>query len=74
MWANSWHTSVSVQALLRDRLVQAFKYHIAKGFVDYDDRNNVCNMYTQYEALGVNGVMSVLYEQFMALPLIAKGA
>ena len=50
-------TQLGVQALLRDRLLQAFKFYIGQGFADYDDRQNVLNMYTQYEALGPNQVM-----------------
>lgn len=62
-------TQLGVQALLRDRLLQAFKYYIGQGYADYDDRNNVLNMYTQYEALGPNKVMENLYEKFESLPM-----
>ena len=62
-------TMLGVQALLRDRLLQAFKHYISQGYADYTDRQNVQNMYVQYEALGPNSVMSDLYEQFSNLPM-----
>lgn len=62
-------TMLGVQALLRDRLLQAFKHYISQGFAEYSDRENVRNMYEQYEALGPNSVMSDLYEQFTSLPM-----
>ena len=62
-------TQLGVQALLRDRLLQAFKFYIKQGYADYDERNNVLNMYTQYEALGPNKVMENLYEKFESLPM-----
>lgn len=62
-------TMLGVQALLRDRLLQAFKHYISQGYADYSDRDNVKNMFDQYEALGPNSVMNDLYEQFKELPL-----
>lgn len=62
-------TQLGVQALLRDRLLQAFKFYLAQGHADYDDRQNVFNMYTQYESLGPNQVMEDLYHRFSELPL-----
>lgn len=62
-------TMLGVQALLRDRLLQAFKIYLQQGYADYSDRDNVRNMYEQYEALGPNSVMSDLYSQFTELPM-----
>ena len=62
-------TMLGVQALLRDRLLQAFRHYIQKGYADYNDRENVNNMYVNYEALGPNSVMEDLYEQFKELPM-----
>ena len=61
-------TMLGVQALLRDRLLQAFKHYLHQGYADYTDRQNVQNMYTQYEMLGPNSVMTDLYEKFTDLP------
>jgi len=62
-------TMLGVQALLRDRLLQSFRQFIAQGFADYSERENVLNMYKNYEALGPNSVMEDLYNQFTALPM-----
>jgi len=62
-------TMLGVQALLRDRLLQAFRHYINQGYAGYSDRENIHNMYQQYEALGPNSVMSDLYEQFKELPM-----
>lgn len=62
-------TMLGVQALLRDRLLQAFRHYIQQGYAEYSDRENVKNMYDNYEALGPNSVMEDLYEKFKALPM-----
>lgn len=59
---------LGVQALLRDRLLQAFTHYEQAGYADYDEKMNVTNMFTQYESLGKNGVMNKRYEKFMNLP------
>ena len=59
---------LGVQALLRDRLLQGYRHYIAQGWAAYDDRQNLENIYTQYEALGPNSVMDQLHAQFIALP------
>ena len=61
-------TMLGVQALLRDRLLQAFKHYISQGYAEYNDRENVKNMYDQYEALGPNSVMTDMYQKFVELP------
>ena len=62
-------TMLGVQALLRDRLLQSFRFYIAQGYAEYNDRENVKNMYVQYETLGPNSVMEDLYEKFTSLPM-----
>ena len=59
---------LGVQALLRDRLLQAYKHYAHVGYAGYDEKQNVLNIYTQYEALGPNSVMDGYHEKFMALP------
>ena len=63
-------TMLGVQALLRDRLLQAFNYDLARGRIGAGDRANIDNMYVQYEALGENNVISDIYNQVRALPSI----
>ena len=67
-------TMLGVQALLRDRLLQAFDHYLARGWIGADDRSNIENMYKQYEALGENNVISDLYDKGRALPAIAPGS
>ena len=67
-------TMLGVQALLRDRLLQAFNHYLARGWIGADDRANVDNMYVQYEPLGENNVISDIYNQVRALPSIPPEA
>ena len=67
-------TMLGVQALLRDRLRQAFNHYLARGWIGADDRSNIDNMYVQYEALGENNVISDIYNQVRALPTIPPEA
>ena len=62
-------TMLGVQALLRDRLVQGYKYYAAQKYANVDDRSNLEHVYVQYHKLGANGVMDDLREKFLALPL-----
>ena len=66
-------TMLGVQALLRDRLLQAFNHYLARGWIGAGERDNIDNMYTQYESLGENNVISDIYDQVRALPSIQPG-
>ena len=59
---------LGVQAFLRDRLLQGYRHYISKGWADYDDRENLENIYKQYHALGANGIMDDMRTQFRNLP------
>lgn len=67
-------TMLGVQALLRDRLLQAFSYYLARGWIGAGERDNIDNMYTQYESLGENNVISDIYNQVRELPSIPPEA
>lgn len=67
-------TMLGVQALLRDRLLQAFNHYLARGWITAGERDNVENMYTQYEKLGPNNVISDIYDQVRSLPSIPPTA
>ena len=58
-----------VQALLRDRLLQGYRYFRQQGYADENERANLENVYVQYHALGANGVMDDLRAKFLSLPL-----
>ena len=58
-----------LQAILRDRLLQAFRGFEDRGWADSDDRQNWENMYLQYHALGGNGVIDDIRTKLFALPI-----
>ena len=60
---------MGVQALLRDRLLQGYRHYAEKGWADYDDRENLENIWKQYHALGANGIMDGYRAAFLALPV-----
>lgn len=68
-WIQTRAVKRGVQALLRDRLLQGYKFYRVQGWADEDDRNNLENVYIQYHALGANGVMDDLRKKFLELPL-----
>ena len=59
----------AIQAMLRDRLLQGYRHYFEKGWADYDDRENLENIYSQYHALGKNGIMDGFREMFLQLPV-----
>lgn len=59
---------LGLQAILRDRLLQAYHFYKHQGWASYDDKQNVLNLYTQYEILGPNGIMERKHNEFLALP------
>ena len=65
--------ALGIQALLRDRLLQGYKYYEEKGWADYDDRANMENVWRQYHALGGNGDMNDLRKTFRHLPVTKGG-
>lgn len=65
-------TMAGVQALLQDRLLQGYRHYTEKGYADFDDRQVMENLYTQYHALGKNGIMDGYRERFLALPVTKK--
>ena len=67
-WVQTRAVKRGVQALLRDRLLQGYKYYRSQGWADENDRANLENVYVQYHALGANGVMDDLRQRFLALP------
>lgn len=64
---------LGVQALLRDRLYQAYNYHRERGHAPIPAKENFENMWTQYHNLGANGVMDGVHEAFMKLPTETEG-
>lgn len=61
-------TRLGVQALLRAELIRDWNYYSEKGYAPIYARENFENVYTQYHALGANGVMDDIRQRFLALP------
>ena len=68
VWKSQKALKAAMQALLRDRLIQAYNYHMEKGYIYIYERDTVDNMYNQYHILGANGVIDDLMEEFCNLP------
>lgn len=60
---------LSLQALLRDRLLMEGERYIEEGWISLAYKENYHNMYSYYHKLGQNGVMSEMYENVMHLPV-----
>ena len=59
----------SIQALLRNELLQNGVRFIKLGWVDPANKQNYDNMYSNYHLLGKNGVMDELHDEVMNLPM-----
>lgn len=58
-----------MQALLRDRILQAYNHYMEKGFYPIYARENVDKMVCQYTKLKGNGVVKDLVIQLHELPI-----
>ena len=65
--------AMGVQALLKDRLLQGYKFYLNQGWADMHDRENLENVYKQYHALRGNGDMNDLRRTFKHLPMFEGG-
>ena len=59
---------LGVQALLRDRIIQAHRYHMSQKFCPVHERENLNQMYLQYHNLGGNGIATGLVSGVLELP------
>ena len=57
-----------MQALLRDRIIQAYNHYSDKGWIPIYAMESVEACYKSYEELGQNGVIDNLMKQLRALP------
>lgn len=64
---------LGVQALLRAQMISEYNKWEERGYAPIYARQNFENCWTQYHALGVNGVMDDLRKKFLELPT-EKGA
>lgn len=59
---------LGVQALLRDRIIQAYNHYREKGFCPIYGLDNINRMFEQYKALGGNGTVKSLVDELTAMP------
>lgn len=57
-----------VQALLRNELVRRYREYEVKGTLTILDKENIEEMFKQYENLGGNGTVKQLMTELMQLP------
>lgn len=57
-----------VQALLRNELVRRYREYEIKGEMSILDKENIEEMFKQYENLGGNGTVKQLMNELMHLP------
>lgn len=56
-----------IRAILHDRLFQAHRYYMDRGFCTLEEKRNVEYLYKPYAALGGNGTGETIYEDVMAM-------
>ena len=61
-------TKKGIQALLRAQMISEFNKAKEKGYAPIYAKDNFENMWQNYHALGVNGVMDGVHERYMKLP------
>lgn len=59
---------LGVQAVLRAQMIDMYNKYSEKGYAPIYAKQNFENCWVNYEALGANGVMSSIRNQFMDLP------
>lgn len=57
-----------IQALLRDRIIQAYNHYQDKGYCPIYGKENVKRMYDAYHVLGGNDVATGLKDKLMKMP------
>ena len=63
---------LGIQALLRDRVVQAYYHYIERGWITLHGLEAAEKMYTEYHNLGGNGTVTKLMEDLRELPVRDK--
>ena len=56
------------RALLKDRIIQAYMYHMEKGFWPLMSQEATLSMYHEYKRLGGNGTVDGLVDALKKLP------
>lgn len=62
----------TMKSLLYDRIMQACKYHLGKGFCPIEEKRNIHDLYTQYHNKGGNGLATKEVDKVLELPDIEE--
>lgn len=65
---NQSAVQAGVQALLRDRIIQAHNHYVDKGYIPVYGMDNVMKLYGAYHELGGNGSVTKLVDTLKELP------
>lgn len=57
------------RALLRDRMLQSYRYYLKQGSVTLSEKQTLCDLYYQYKETGGNGTMEHLFSLLDTLPI-----
>ena len=63
---------MGMQAMMRDRIVQAYYHYIERGWITLHGLENVEKLYAEYHKLGGNGTVTKLVEDLRELPVKEK--
>lgn len=64
---------LGVQALLRTQMIQDYNKYSELGYAPIYARESFQNCWSQYHALGANGVMDDIHDKFLRLPTEPRG-
>ena len=68
VWVQIRAVKKGVQALLRAQMIEMYNKWYERGYAPIYIRDNFENCWSQYHALGANGVMDDIHEKFLKLP------
>lgn len=57
-----------VQALLRESIVNSYRYYKSKGYCEPEERVTIAKTYNAYHDLGGNDIATDLYNRVLKLP------
>lgn len=64
--------SSALRALLRDKIIDKYNYHMEKEFMPIHDRESLDSMVKEYKNLGGNGVLNEIVDKLYELPTELK--
>ena len=59
----------SLLALIRDRILQGYRYYRGQGGISTQDLETMAKLYAAYHALGGNGTITTVYNKITNMPI-----